>query len=161
MKSTADPGIMVSMEPRAGPALSSSLKHSSSDRGVQHQQAKTQEGAGFNSRFPGEEKNVMPVSAIIICDREISRVDGDGHAQGSPEKESFSLGCGENRKQSALMHGFHEKSHPEPSLSRGQNKETSEQHVVIREPHIPKSALLTSRSKELKVNVKRMLFLFS
>ncbi|NXO93929.1 MIIP protein, partial [Certhia brachydactyla] len=93
--------------------------------------------------FPGKEKNVTPVSEIIMCGREISRVDEDGHVQGSPEKESFFLGHGENRKQSALLHGFHEKSHPGPSLSRMQNKET-------REPHIPKSVLLTSRSKELK-----------
>ncbi|NXR47816.1 MIIP protein, partial [Hippolais icterina] len=100
--------------------------------------------------FPGEEESVMPVSAIM-CDREISRVDGDGRTQGSPEKESCFLGHGENRKQSALLQGFHEKSHPGPSLSRVQNKETSEQqHVVIREPRIPKSALLTSHSKGLK-----------
>uniref|UniRef100_A0A8C3DRV2 Uncharacterized protein n=1 Tax=Corvus moneduloides TaxID=1196302 RepID=A0A8C3DRV2_CORMO len=130
---------MVSVEPRAGPALSSSLKHSSSDRGVQQQQAKTEEGVGFNSRFPGKEKNVTSVSAIIMCGREVSRAHGDGHARGSPEKESFFLGRGENRRQSTLMHGPHEKSRPEPSLSRVQNKETSEQHVVIREPRIPKS----------------------
>ncbi|KAM4758304.1 migration and invasion-inhibitory protein isoform 1-T1 [Cyanocitta cristata] len=158
VKSTADPGIMVSVEPRAGPALSSSLKHSSSDRGVQQQQAKTEEGAGFNSRFPGKEKNVTPVSAIIMCGREISRADGDGHARGSPEKESFFLGRGENRRQSTLMHGPREKSHPEPSLSRVQNKETSEQHMVIREPHIPKSVLLTSRSKEFKKEARHVTF---
>ncbi|NWI06586.1 MIIP protein, partial [Tichodroma muraria] len=117
--------------------------------GVQ-QQAKTQKEAGFDSNLPGKEQNVAPVSAVIKCGREISRVDGDGRAQGSPAKESFVLGHGENRKQSALLHGFHEKSHPGPSLSRVQNNETSEQHVVIREPHIPKSVLLTSRSKELK-----------
>ncbi|NWV56991.1 MIIP protein, partial [Daphoenositta chrysoptera] len=108
--------------------------------------------------FPGKEKNVTPVSAITACGREISRVDGNGHARGSPEKESFFLGCGENRKQSALLHGFHEKSHPGLSLSRMQNKETSEQHVVIREPHIPKSVLLTSRSKELKKEARRVTF---
>lgn len=152
---------MVSVEPRAGPALSSSLKHSSSARVVQQQQVNTQDGAGFHSSFPGKAKNVMPVSAVITCGREISRVDGDGGAQGSPEEESFSLGHGEDRKQSALLHGSHEKSQPGPSLSRVQNKETSEQHVVIREPHIPKSILLMSQSKELKVNVKPMLFLFS
>ncbi|NWU41439.1 MIIP protein, partial [Hylia prasina] len=103
----------------------------------------------FNSNFVGKEENVTPMSAIT-CGREISRVDGDGHAQGSPEKESFFLGHGENREQSALLQAFHEKSHPGPSLSGVQNKETSEQHVVIREPHIPKSVLLTSRSKGLK-----------
>ncbi|NXS19240.1 MIIP protein, partial [Mystacornis crossleyi] len=108
--------------------------------------------------FPGKEKNVTPVSAIITCDREISRVDGDGHARGSPEKESFFLGCGENRKQSTLLHGFHEKSRLGPSLSRVQNKETSEQHVVIREPHIPKSVLLTSQSKELKKEARHVTF---
>lgn len=144
---------MVFVEPRAGPALSSSPKHSISDRGVQQQQVNTQEGAVFNSNFPGKGENVTPASAIM-CGREISRVDGDGPAQGSPEKESSFLGHGENRKQSALLRGFLEKSHPGPSLSRVQNKETSEQHVVIREPHIPKSVLLTSRSKGLKVSIK-------
>ncbi|NXI09930.1 MIIP protein, partial [Irena cyanogastra] len=108
--------------------------------------------------FPGKEKNVTPVSAVIMCDREISRVDGDGGAQGSPEKESFFLGHGENRKQSALLHGFHEKSHLGPSLSRVQNKDTSEQHVVIREPHVPESALLTSQSKELKKEARHVTF---
>ncbi|NXU39947.1 MIIP protein, partial [Drymodes brunneopygia] len=126
--------------------------------GVQQQPAKTQEGAGFNSSFPGKEKNVTPVSAVIMCNREISRVDGDGHAKGSPEKESFLLGCGENRKQFILLHDSHEKSHSEPSLSRLQNKETSEQHVVIREPHNPKSVLLTSQSKELKKEARRVTF---
>ncbi|NXW68537.1 MIIP protein, partial [Hirundo rustica] len=115
--------------------------------GVQQQQVKTQEG--FDSNFPEKEENVTPGSAIT-CGRGISRVDGDGRAQGSPEKESFFLGHGENRKQSALLQGFHEKTHPGPSLSRVQNKETSEQHEVIREPHIPESVLLTSRSKGLK-----------
>ncbi|NWI35404.1 MIIP protein, partial [Picathartes gymnocephalus] len=118
--------------------------------GVQQQQAKTQEGAGFNSSFPGKEKNVTPVSAITLGDREISRVDGDGRTQGSPEKESSFLGHGEDRKRSALLHGFHEKRHPELSLSRVQNQETREQHVVIREPHIPKAVSPTPRSKELK-----------
>ncbi|NWX30745.1 MIIP protein, partial [Notiomystis cincta] len=125
---------------------------------AQQQQAKTQEGAGFDSSFPGEEKNVTPVSAIIMCGKEISRVDGDGHAQGSPEKESFLLGYGENRKQSTLLHGFHEKSHPGPSLSRVQNKNPSEQLVVIREPHVPKSVLLTSQSKELKKKAHHVTF---
>lgn len=154
VESTADPGMLVSVEPRAGPALSSSLKHSNSDRGGQQQQARAQGGAGFNSSFPGKEKNVMPVPAVILGGREISRLDGNGHAhaRGSPEKESF-LGCGENRKQPTLLH---EKSHPGPSLSR--DKETSEQHVVIREPHIPKSALLTSRSKELKKEARHVTF---
>ncbi|XP_064253089.1 migration and invasion-inhibitory protein isoform X2 [Passer domesticus] len=154
VKSTAAPGIVVSLEPRAGPALSSSLKHSSSARGVQQQQAKTQEGAGLNSNFPGKEKSVTPVSAVTRCGREISRVGGDGGAQGSPKKESFFLGHGENRKQSALLRGFHEKSHPGPS----QNKETSEHHVVIKEPHIPKSALLMSPSKEPKKEARHVTF---
>lgn len=157
VKSTADPGIM---EPRAGPAPSSSVKHSSSDRGLQHQQAKTEQGAGFDSNCPGKDKNVTPVSAAV-CGREDSRVDGDGRAQGSPEKESSLLGHGEIRKESALQHSSHENSHPGPSLSRVQNKEPSEELVVTREPHIPKSVLLTSQSKELKVNVKPMLFSFS
>ncbi|NXO40516.1 MIIP protein, partial [Locustella ochotensis] len=94
---------------------------------------------------PGKEENVTPASAIM-CGREVSGVDGDGHAHGSPEKESSFLGHGENRKQSALLQGFREKSPP----GREQNKETSEQHVGIREPHIPKSDLLTSCSKESK-----------
>ncbi|NXM19692.1 MIIP protein, partial [Ploceus nigricollis] len=105
--------------------------------------------------FPGKEKNAMPRSAVIMCGKEISRVDEDGGAQGSPEKESFFLGHGENRKQSALLHGFHEKSHPGPSLSREQNKETSEQHG---EPHIPKSDSLMSQSKELKKEARHVTF---
>ncbi|NXT65567.1 MIIP protein, partial [Chaetops frenatus] len=108
--------------------------------------------------FPGKEKNVTPVSAMTMCGREIPRVDGDGHAQGRAEKESSFLGHGENRKQPAPLHGFHEKSHLEPSLSRAQNKETSEQHVVIREPHIPKSVLVTSWSKELKKEARHVTF---
>ncbi|NWH93059.1 MIIP protein, partial [Aegithalos caudatus] len=99
--------------------------------------------------FPGKEENVTPAPAIM-CGREISKVDGDGRAQGSPEKESFFLAHGENRKQSPLLQGFHEKSHPGPSLSGVQNEETGEQPVVIREPHVPKSVLLTSCSKGLK-----------
>ncbi|XP_066420095.1 migration and invasion-inhibitory protein isoform X1 [Molothrus aeneus] len=154
----SDPGIKVAVEPRAGPALSSSPKHSSSARGVQQQQAKTQEGAGFNSNFPGKEKNVMPVSAVIMSGRDISRENGDGGAQGSPEEESSFLGHGENRKQSALLHAFHEKCHPGPTLSRVQNKETGEQHVVIREPHSPKSVLLMPQSKELKKETRHVTF---
>ncbi|OWK50606.1 Migration and invasion-inhibitory protein [Lonchura striata] len=157
VKPTADPGIMVSVEPRAGSALSSS-QSSNSARGVQQQQVSTQEGASLHSSFPEKEKNVMPVSAVITCGREISSVDGDGGAQGSPEKESFSLGHGEDRKQLALLHGSHERSHLGPSLSRVQNKETSEQHVVIREPHIPKSILLMSQSKELKKEPRHVTF---
>ncbi|NWW33859.1 MIIP protein, partial [Panurus biarmicus] len=107
--------------------------------------------------FAGKEKNVVPVSAIM-CGTEMSRVDGDGRAQGSPEKESSFLGDGESRKQSALLHGFHEESHPGPSLSRVQNKETSEQHEVIREPHVPKSVLLTSCSKESKKEACHVMF---
>lgn len=150
----------MSVEPRAGPALSSSPKHSSSARELQQQQAKTQEGAGLDSNFPGKEKSVMPVSGVM-CGREISREDGDGGAQGSPEKESSFLGHGENRKQPALLHAFHEKTHQRLSLNRVQNEETGEQCMVIREPHSPKSVLLMPQSKELKVNVKPMLFLFS
>ncbi|NXT88272.1 MIIP protein, partial [Anhinga rufa] len=115
--------------------------------------AKIQEAVGLDSSFPGKEKNVTPVSAIM-CGREASRVDRDGHAQGSPEKESFLLGHGENRKQSALLHGFHEKKqlkdHLDPSLRSITSEETSKWHVVIREPIIPKSILPTSQSKELE-----------
>ncbi|XP_054147940.1 migration and invasion-inhibitory protein [Melozone crissalis] len=153
----SEPGIKVSVEPRAGPALSSSPEHSSSARGVQQQQAKTQEGAGLDSNFPGKEKNVMPMSAVM-CGRENSRVDGDGGAQGGPEKESSFLGHGENRKQAALLRGFHEKCHPGPSLSRVQNKETGEHHMVIREPHGPKSVLLMPQSKDLKKETRRVTF---
>ncbi|NWU16986.1 MIIP protein, partial [Cephalopterus ornatus] len=108
--------------------------------------------------FPGEEKNVIPVSAIIPCGREAPRVDGDGHAPGIPGKESFLLGFGEDRNQSALLHGFHEKNYPDSSLSRVQNEEPSEQHVVSREPTIPKSVLVTSPSKELKKKARHVTF---
>ncbi|NWV85626.1 MIIP protein, partial [Dasyornis broadbenti] len=107
--------------------------------------------------FAGKEKNATPVSAIM-CDSEISRVHGDGHARGSPEKESILVGHGENKRQFTLLRGFHEKSHPGPSLSRVQNEETSEQCVVIREPHVPKSVLLTSRSKEVKKKARHVTF---
>ncbi|XP_059686077.1 migration and invasion-inhibitory protein isoform X1 [Gavia stellata] len=156
VKSTAEPTMLVSVEPRAyaaREALCSSLKHSSNDRGVQQQQAKMQEAVGLDSSFSGKE-NVMSVSAIITCGRETSRVDRDGRARGSLEEESFLLGHGENRKQSTLLHGLHEKKqlkgHLEPSLSHIQSEETSKQHVVIREPTVCKSTLLTSQSKELK-----------
>ncbi|XP_074749410.1 migration and invasion-inhibitory protein isoform X2 [Strix uralensis] len=165
VKSTADPATLVSLEPRAyaaRAALCSSLKHTSNDRGVQQQQPKMQEAVGLDSSFPGKEKNVMPVSAVIMCGRESSRVDRDGCARGSPEKESFLLGHGENRAQSTLLHGFHEKKqlkgHLEPSLSRIQSEQTSKQHVVIREPIIHKSVLLTSPSKELKKQAGHVAF---
>ncbi|NWR59663.1 MIIP protein, partial [Bucorvus abyssinicus] len=129
---------------------------------VQQQQAKMQEAIGLDSSFPGKENNVMPVSAIIMCGRETSRVDGDGHAQGGLEKESFLLGHEENRKQSTLLHGFHEKKELkgalDPSLSRIQSEETSKQHVVIREPIIRKSILLTSQSKESKKEAGHVTF---
>ncbi|NWI28289.1 MIIP protein, partial [Sula dactylatra] len=112
--------------------------------------------------FPGKEKNVTPVSAIITCGREASGLDRDGHARRTPEKESFLLSHGENRKQSALPQGFHEKKHLkgylDASLSSLQSEETSKQHVVIREPIIPKSILLTSQSKELKKEAGHVTF---
>ncbi|KFV13796.1 Migration and invasion-inhibitory protein, partial [Tauraco erythrolophus] len=112
--------------------------------------------------FPGKEKNVTPVSAIITCGREASIVDKDGYAQGSPEKESFLLEHGDNRKQSALLHDFREKKqlkdHLDPSLSRIRSEETSKQHVVIRGPVICKSILLTSQSKELKKEAGHVAF---
>lgn len=148
--------MLVSVEPGAYAArasLSSSLKRSSNDRGVQQQESKMQEAVGLDSSFPGKEKNVMPVSAIITCGRETSGVDRDGHARGSPEKESFLPGHRENRKQSTLPHSFHEKNKlKDPSLSSTQSEEASKQHVVIREPIIRKSILVTSQSRELKVN---------
>ncbi|NXF05290.1 MIIP protein, partial [Smithornis capensis] len=125
--------------------------------GVQQQGAKTQEATGLDSDFPGKEKNAMPVSAVVTCDRETSRVDGDGHPRGSVEKESFLVGHGDDRRQSALPHGFHEKGHPDPSLGRVQ-KETSEQHVVTRGPITPKSVLLTPQSKRLKKGTRHVTF---
>lgn len=164
VKSTADPAMLVSVERgayTARAALCSSLKHSSNDRRVQQQQAKMQEAVCLDSSFPGKKKNVMPVSAIITCGRETSGVDRDDPARGSSEKESFFLGHGENRKQSTLLHGFHEKkqlkSHLDPSLSSIQSEETSK-HVVIREPIIRKSILLTSQSKELKKEAGHVTF---
>ncbi|NXK93082.1 MIIP protein, partial [Formicarius rufipectus] len=122
--------------------------------GVQQQQAKTQEATGLDSSCPGE----VPVSAIIMCGREASRVDGDGRARGSPEEESFLLGHGENRTQSAPLHDFHENNHLGPSLSRVQNEEPSGQPMVIREPIVPKSVLVTSRAKELKKEARHVTF---
>ncbi|NXG76691.1 MIIP protein, partial [Baryphthengus martii] len=112
--------------------------------------------------FLGKEKNVTPVSEVITCGRETSGADGDGHDQERPEKESFLLGHGENRKQSTLLRGVHEnkqlKGHLDPSPSRTQSEETSERHVGIREPVIPKSILLTSQSKELKKEAGHVTF---
>ncbi|KAM6336681.1 migration and invasion-inhibitory protein isoform 3-T4 [Alca torda] len=163
VKSAADAATLVSVERgayAARAALCSSLKHSSNDRGVQQQQVKMQEAVGLDSSFPGKEKNVMPVSAIITCGRETSRVDRDGHARGS--LANFLLGHGENRKQSALPHGFHEKKQLkddlDPSLSSIQSEETSKQPVVIREPVIRKSVLLTSQSKGLKKEAGHVTF---
>lgn len=167
MKSTADTALLVCGEPGAytsRAALCSSLKHGSNDRQVQQQQAKVQEAVGLDSSFPGKEKNVMPVSAIITCGRETFRGDGVGRAQGDLEKETFLLGHEENRKQSTLLHGFHEKKELkgplDPPLSRIQSEETSKQHVVIKKPIIRKSISLASQSKELKVKVQPMLAYF-
>lgn len=158
MEPTPDPAVLVSVQPgayAARAALCSSLKHSSSDRGIQ-QQEKMQEAVGLDSSFPRKEKNVVPVTAVITCSRETSEVERGGHAQGSPEKESFPLGHGENRKQSTLLDGFHEKKQLEgdlaSSLSSSQGEETSKQHVVVREPVVCKSVLLTPQSQEPKVN---------
>ncbi|NXM75436.1 MIIP protein, partial [Serilophus lunatus] len=112
----------------------------------------------LDSSLPGKEKNAMPVSVITTCDRETSRVDGDGHARGSLEKESFLLGHGGEGKQSAQEHGFHEKNHLDPSQSRVRNEETNEQHVVTRGPITPKSVLLTSQSKGLKKKAHHVTF---
>ncbi|NXW48017.1 MIIP protein, partial [Nyctiprogne leucopyga] len=112
--------------------------------------------------FPGKERNVKPVSEIITCGRETSREYRSGHAQGSPEKESFLLGHREDRKQSTLLRDLHEKKqlkgHLDPSLSKIQSEETSKQHVVIREPVIHKSILLTPQSKELKKEAGHVTF---
>ncbi|XP_061868712.1 migration and invasion-inhibitory protein isoform X2 [Colius striatus] len=154
VKSTADSAMMVSVEPGAYAARAtfcSSLKHNNSDRGVQQQEVQMQEAVGLDSSFPEKEKKA---SAIIKWDRETSGMGRDGEAQGNPEEESFHLGHGENRKQSTLLHDFHEKKklkvHPDPSLNRIQREETRKKHVVIREPTTPKSFLLTSQPKESK-----------
>ncbi|NXI42879.1 MIIP protein, partial [Galbula dea] len=112
---------------------------------------------------PGKEENVTAESAIITCGRETSRVNRDDHDQGSPEKESlFFLGHEENRKQSTLLHGFHEKNQLTgllgQSLSKMQSEGTSKQHVVIREPIIHKSILMTSPSKHLKKEAGHVTF---
>ncbi|NWR72663.1 MIIP protein, partial [Centropus unirufus] len=121
--------------------------------GVQ-QEVKVQEAVGLDSSFPDKEKDVMPVSQIITCGRENSRVDRDGYAQRSPKRESFLLRHGENRRQSPLLHDLHEKkqhkSQLDPTLSKIQSKKPSKQNVVIKEPTVPKSILLTSQSKEVK-----------
>ncbi|XP_065552800.1 migration and invasion-inhibitory protein-like isoform X2 [Lathamus discolor] len=162
---TADPAVLVSVEPgacAARAALCSCLKHSSSDRGVQQQQAKMQEAVGLDSSFRGKEKNVVPVTAVITCGRETSEAERGGYAQGSPEKASFPLGHGENRKQSALLDGFHEKKQVEgglaSSLSSSQGEETSKQHVVVREPVVHESVLLTSQSQESKKKAGHITF---
>ncbi|NWH56429.1 MIIP protein, partial [Geococcyx californianus] len=122
--------------------------------GVQQQHVKMQEVVDLDSSFSGKEKTVTPVSEIITCGRGTSRADRDRCAQGSPEEESFLLGRGENRKQSALLHHLHEKSQPKsrlgPLLSNIQSKKPRKQHVVTKEPTIPKSILPTSQSKEEK-----------
>lgn len=145
------PATSVSVEPRActaRAALCSSLKHSSSDRGVQ-QQTKVQESV-LQSSFPDKEKNLIPVSAIITCDRETRRVDRDSHAQGSAEEDSFLLGHGKNRRQTTLPHGPSEKNEPKGHLNPSVNKVQSEE--TSKEATTPKSILLTSQSKELKVS---------
>ncbi|KAM6240861.1 migration and invasion-inhibitory protein isoform 2-T2 [Porphyrio hochstetteri] len=156
-KPTTDPAVSASVEPgayAARAALCSSLKQSSKDRGLQEQQAKMQEAVGLDSSFPGKEENVMPLSEIIAYVREPSGVDSDGHAQGDPEKDTFLLGHGENRNQSALLHDFNEKKQPEghldPSPSKIQSEETGKQHAGTREPVNLKSILLTSQAEELK-----------
>ncbi|NXN34309.1 MIIP protein, partial [Nycticryphes semicollaris] len=126
------------------------------------QQVKTQEAVGLDSSFPAKEKNIVPVSTMITCGRETSEVDRDDLAQGSPEKESFLPGHGENRKQSTLPRGFHEKKQLkddlDPSLSSIQSEETSKQPVGIRGHVVPKSILLTSQSKGLKKEAGRVTF---
>ncbi|KFQ42205.1 Migration and invasion-inhibitory protein, partial [Nestor notabilis] len=116
----------------------------------------------LDSSFPGKEKNVMPVTAIITCDKETSGVERGGHAQDSPEKESFPPGHGENRKQPTLLDGFHEKkqleSHLATSLSSSQGEKTSKQHVVVREPVVRKSVLLRSQSQESKKEAGHVTF---
>lgn len=147
-----EPATLVSVEPRAyaaRAALCSSLKCSSNDRGVQ-QLMKVQELVGLDSSFPDKEKNVTPVSTITACGRETCRVDRYGQDQTSAENETFLLGHGENKKQSTLPHGLNEKKQPKAHfdlpLNKKQSEETSKEHIT------PKSILLTSQSKEWKVN---------
>ncbi|XP_064028314.1 migration and invasion-inhibitory protein isoform X2 [Pogoniulus pusillus] len=165
VKPSADPAVLVSVEPgglAARADLCSSLKHSSDDGELQQQQAKMQEAIGLDSSIPEKEKDVMPVSAISVCDRESFGVDRDGCAQRCPEKESFLPGHGKDSRESALLDGDHEKKQLESplasSLSGTQSEETSKQDVVIGEPIIHKSILVTSRSKELKKEAGRVTF---
>ncbi|NXP06253.1 MIIP protein, partial [Thinocorus orbignyianus] len=110
--------------------------------------------------FPGKEKNIMPVSAIITCVRENSGVDRDGLTGGRLEKESFLPGRGENGKQSALPHGFREKKQLkddlDPSLRSTESEETSKQPV--REPAACKSILVMSHPKGLKKEAAHVTF---
>ncbi|NXC47321.1 MIIP protein, partial [Penelope pileata] len=110
----------------------------------------------LESSFPGKEKNVVPASAIVTRDRGTCRVDGDSHARGSAEEESFLLGRGENRKQTALPHGLNEKKQPkghvDPSANRKQSKETP------KKPQTPKSILVTPQSKEVKKEAAHVTF---
>ncbi|XP_052547559.1 migration and invasion-inhibitory protein isoform X2 [Tympanuchus pallidicinctus] len=144
-----DPATLVSVEPRActaRAALCSSLKHSSNDRGVQ-QQTRMQESV-LQSCFPAKEKNLIPVPAVITCERETCGLVGDSHAQGSAEADSFLLGREKNRRQTTLPRGSSEKNdlrgHLDPSANRVQSEETSKEATT------PKSILLTSQSKGLK-----------
>lgn len=146
-----DPATLVSVEPRActaRAALCSSLKHSSNDRGVQ-QQTRTQESV-LQSCLPAKEKNLIPVSAVITCERETCGLVGDSHAQGSAEEDSFLLGHEKNRRQTTLPRGSSEKNelrgHLDPSANRVQSEEASKEATT------PKSILLTSQSKGLKVS---------
>ncbi|NWI98661.1 MIIP protein, partial [Crypturellus undulatus] len=111
--------------------------------------------------FPGKEQNTLPVSSIIASGRETSRVDRDDCASKRPEKESFHLGHGKNRKQSILLHSLQEGDQPtahlDPSLSKIQNEETSKV-ALIKEPITPKSILLTPQSKHLKKETGHVTF---
>ncbi|NXA40555.1 MIIP protein, partial [Eudromia elegans] len=100
--------------------------------------------------FPGKEQNVLPMSAVVTSGRETSGVERDDHASKRPEKESFRLGHGKNRKQSILSH----------SLQEGDQltAEETSKAALIKEPITPKSILLTSRSKELKKEVSHVTF---
>ncbi|NXX41010.1 MIIP protein, partial [Tricholaema leucomelas] len=124
--------------------------------------AKMQEAVGLDSSIPEKEKDVTPVSAIAVCDRESFGVDGDGCAQRCPEKESFLPRHGKNSRESTLLHGVHEKKELEgplaSSLSKTQSEETGKQDVVIGEPIICKSILVTSQSKLLKKEAGRVTF---
>ncbi|NXJ12464.1 MIIP protein, partial [Odontophorus gujanensis] len=113
------------------------------------QQMKIQESV-LESSFPSNEKNLIPVSAVITRDGETCRVVRDSRARGSAEEDSFLLGRGGNRKQTTLPRDPSEKN--DPSVNKIQSEEAPKESIT------PKSILLTSQSKELKKEAVRVTF---